>query len=374
MHKFNSKEYYQETLELTRQLCKIPAPSGFEDRRAEFVLNYLKNIGFNDAYIDSAKNVIWKIEGQTNDYVLFMAHTDVVFPDMDELPLIEDEVYLRNPGCGDDTVCVAMLLVCSKYFKQTGFKPRKSLMFSANACEEGLGNLKGSRQIFNDNKNISLMFTFDGVYNHVINRSVGSHRFKVVVKTEGGHSFNDFGKTNAIAVLSSIINNMYQIEVPKKEGAKTTYNVGLMNGGTSINTIAQEVEMFCEYRSDDLESFNIMKANFEKLFADAKKQFTDAEIIVDLVGDRPCMGNLDKKIMAELTEFAKSVQEKHSKVKVDLESGSTDCNIPHSLGIPAICIGTYEGDGVHTREEFLVKESIVAGLDITHDVIFEQAK
>lgn len=374
MKEFNSKELYLEALELTKTITVIPAPSGFEDKRAEFVLNYVKNIGFKDAYIDSAKNVIWKMQGETDDYTLFCAHTDVVFPDMDELPLIEDDECLRSPGVGDDTVCLAMMLICCKYLKETGFKPRKSLLFVANSCEEGLGNLKGSRQIFSDYKNITRMFTFDGIYLHVINKSVGSHRFKITVKTEGGHSYNDFGNKNAIAVMSKLVNKIYEIEVPEKEDSKTTYNVGLFNGGTSINTIAQEVEMFCEYRSDDLECFNIMQEKFKNIFDAIKIEEPKAEIIIDLVGERPCHGNVDKKIMSELTELVKGIQEKHAKINVNLESGSTDCNIPHSLGIPAICVGTYYGGGVHTREEYLEKESIKPGLDITYELIVNQAK
>ncbi len=374
MKEFNSKELYLEALELTKTIAVIPAPSGFEDKRAEFVLNYVKKIGYDNAYIDSAKNVIWKLDGETEDYTLFCAHTDVVFPDMDSLPLVEDDICLWAPGVGDDTVCVAQMLIVCKYLKEIGYKPTKSLIFVANSCEEGLGNLKGSRQIFADNKNITRMFTFDGVFRHVINKSVGSHRFKVVVKTIGGHSYNAFGNRNSIAVMSKIINKIYEIQVPEKEGAKTTYNVGLINGGTSINTIAQEVEMFCEYRSDDLDCFNIMKANFEKIFADIKNEEPEAEIIIELVGDRPCMGIVDKDIMAELSELVKGIQEKYSKGNVALESGSTDCNIPHSLGIPAICVGTYDGGGVHTREESLVKESIEPGLDIVYELIINQSK
>lgn len=374
MREFNSKELYLEALELTKTIAVIPAPSGFEDKRVEFILDYVKKIGYDNAYIDSAKNVIWKLDGETEDYTLFCAHTDVVFPDMDSLPLVEDDICLWAPGVGDDTVCVAQMLIVCKYLKQIGFKPRKSLIFAANSCEEGLGNLKGSRQIFADNKNITKMFTFDGVFRHVINKSVGSHRFKVVVKTNGGHSYNDFGNKNAIAVMSKLINKIYEIQVPEKEDERTTYNVGLINGGTSINTIAQEVEMFCEYRSDDLECFNVMKANFEKIFADIKNEEPDAEIIIDLVGDRPCMGIVDKDVMAELSKIVKDLQEKYAKVEVAPESGSTDCNIPHSLGIPAICVGTYDGAGVHTREESLVKESIEPGLDIVYELIINQSK
>ena len=186
---------------------------------------------------------------------------------------LEDEVYLRCPGVCDDTVCVAILLVYSKYLKQSKYVPRRSLLFSANSCEEGLGNLKGARQLFSDYKNISKMFTLDGSYHHIVNKSVGSHRYKVVVKTEGGHSYNAFGNKNAIAILSQIINKIYEIEVPVNGNSKTTYNVGLISGGTSVNTIAQSAEMLCEYRSDDLKCFDIMKEKFISTFDQVKEKF-----------------------------------------------------------------------------------------------------
>ena len=369
MSEFNSKFYYQETLDLTKELCRIPAPSGYEDKRAEFILKYLNKAGFDNAYIDSAKNVIWSIDGQTEDCTLFMAHTDTVFPDLTELPMTEDDVYLRCPGVIDDTVCVAILLVYSKYLKQTNYKPRKSLLFSANSCEEGLGNLKGARQLFNDYKKISLMFTLDGAYRHVVNKSVGSHRYKVIVKTEGGHSYNAFGNRNAIAILSEMVNKIYEIKVPVNGESKTTYNVGTISGGTSVNTIAQTAEMLCEYRSDDLKCFNIMKDNFSKIFDDIKEKYQTVDIEIELVGDRPCMGQVDQEQMEKLTNLVVSIQSKYIGQEVKIDSGSTDCNIPHSLGISAICVGVYEGAGVHTREEYLKKDSIKNGLDILNELL-----
>ena len=264
MKNFDTQKYYELALDLTKKLCMIPAPSGFEDERAEYIKNYLFEIGYNDAYIDSAKNVIWKLDGETKDYTLFMAHTDTVFPDLEPLPYEDDGTLIKCPGVCDDTVCVAIILAYCKYLKDIDFKAKNSILFSANACEEGLGNLKGVRQIFKDFAGkIKVMFTLDGGYNHIVNKSVGSHRYKVVAETLGGHSFGAFGNLNAILVLSQIINKIYQIEVPKKEGTKTTYNVGTISGGTSVNTIAQKAEMLCEYRSDDNDFLNNMKDKFK---------------------------------------------------------------------------------------------------------------
>ncbi len=372
MKEFDTQKYYELALELTKELCRIPAPSGLEDKRAEYIKNYLNGIGYKDAYIDSAKNVIWKLDGETEDYTLFMAHTDTVFPDLEPLPYEDDGTLIKCPGVCDDTVCVAIILSYSKYLKDIGFKAKNSILFSANACEEGLGNLKGVRQIFKDFAGkIKVMFTLDGGYNHIVNKSVGSHRYKVVAETLGGHSFGAFGNLNAILVLSQIVNKIYEIKVPEKEGTKTTYNVGIISGGTSVNTIAQRTEMLCEYRSDDNDFLKIMKDKFESIFNEVKEKYPDANISIELVGDRPAMGKIDTAILDKYSKMVIDVQQKYTDNEVAMTSGSTDCNIPHSLGIPAICVGVYQGKGVHTREEYLVKESVKIGVNIMNDLFNE---
>ncbi len=375
MKSFATEEYYNLTLKLTEELCKIPAPSGLEDKRAEYIKNYLHSIGYKNAYIDSVKNVIWDIKGNNDTYSLFMAHTDTVFPDLEPLPYIDDGELIKCPGVCDDTVCVAMILAFCKFLKDIDYKAQKSILFSANSCEEGLGDLKGCKQIFKDFANkIDIMFTLDGGYSHIVNKSVGSHRYRVSVKAQGGHSYGAFGRINAIAVLSNIVNKIYQLQVPNKQGTKTTYNVGTINGGTSVNTIAQSAEMLCEYRSDDNECLKLMQDEFNKIFEQAKSEFADATIEIELVGNRPGMGDVLKEKMEKASKMVIEIQEKHSKHEVKESSGSTDCNIPHSLGIPAICVGVYKGAGVHTREEYLEKESIKVGLNVLNDLFMKVSK
>ena len=372
MKEFDTQKYYELALELTKELCKISAPSGLEEKRAEYIKNYLIEIGYKDAYVDSAKNVLWKLEGETQDYTLFMEHTDTVFPDLEPLPYEDDGTLIKCPGVCDDTVCVAIILSYCKYLKDIGFKAKNSILFSANACEEGLGNLKGVRQIFKYFAGkIKVMFTLDGGYNHIVNKSVGSHRYKITAETEGGHSFGAFGRLNSILVLSQIVNKIYQIEVPKKDGTKTTYNVGIINGGTSVNTIAQKAEMLCEYRSDDNDFLNYMKDKFNSIFDEVKAMYPDAKITIELVGDRPAMGKVDAETLEKYSKMVMGIQQKYTSQTVVATSGSTDCNIPHSLGVPAICVGVYEGKGVHTREEYLVKESVKNGVNIMNDLFNE---
>lgn len=362
----------EETFELLKTLCQIPAPSGLEDKRVEFVKSWLEEIGAKGVYVDKAKNVVYPVncEGR-NDITVYMAHTDVVFPDLTPLPFSEDEQKMYAPGIGDDTACLTLLLMTVKYIVQNGLKPNCGVLFVANACEEGLGNLKGIRQLMNDySGRVKEVITFDGGYKHVVDRCVGSHRYELTFETIGGHSFGAFGNPNAIAVMSELITNLYKCEVPKKENCKTTYNVGIVEGGTSVNTIAQSAKMLYEYRSDDKECMAYME-NFFKNEVQKMKDKNISEITVKLIGDRPCGGDVDQTKLNELCEKVISICQKHSGLDCIRESGSTDANIPMSLGIPAVCAGTHISGGTHTREEWIDKKSLEIGAKINAEIVLE---
>lgn len=372
-------EFFDGEVESTKALLKtmtlIPAPSHFEDEKAKFVKEWFENIGAEGVYIDEAKNVIYKLEGEnTSEAVVFMAHTDTVFPF--ETPLVwrEDEKNFYCPGIGDDTCSLAVLMTAVKYIVKKGLKPKKTVLFVANSCEEGLGNLKGSKQIVKDFKSVlNEFYTFDGKFKAVNRRCVGSHRYKITVKSEGGHSFGAFGNTNAIAELSKLVTELYTVEVPKKEGTKTTYNVGTISGGTSVNTIAQFAEMLYEYRSDDRECLAIMKRTFEEKLEKIKAE-SKATFEVSLVGDRPCDGIVDKAAHRRMIDRVKEITEKYTGILCIEKSGSTDCNSASAEGIPSVCLGVYNGGGAHTREEWIEKDSIATGLKIAAELILDYFK
>lgn len=367
-----SEEKFEELLKLHRDLCLIPAPSHYEDERAKYILKYLKDCGVDNAYIDEAKNVICQLGKPSDKIVVFMAHTDTVFPMDTPLNYVDDGEKIHCPGAGDDTGSLAGMLTCVKYMAENGVVPEKTLMFVANSCEEGLGNLKGCRQIFKDyGDKIEYLYSFDSKPFGVTNKSVGSHRYKVTAVTEGGHSFGCFGKRNAISVLAEIINEIYRIEVPKSGDSRTTYNVGIIEGGTSVNTIAQNASMLCEYRSDNVECLSTMEEKFRKIFEKAKENCS--ELKVELVGNRPCMSTeMDKDLLQKITNRAKTIQSKHFGVNAIEKSGSTDCNIPHSLGIPAVALANYSGGGTHTREEWVIKDSFKSGLKVSMELILTE--
>ena len=369
-----SNEKFDELLKLHRELCVIPAPSHFEDERAKYVLKYLKDAGIDNAYIDEAKNVICTLGEPSEKMIVFMAHTDTVFPMDTPLDYIDDGEKIHCPGAGDDTGSLAGMLTCVRYMAEHNIVPKKTLMFVANSCEEGLGNLKGTRQLFKDHGDkIEYLYSFDSKPGGVTNKSVGSHRYKVTVLTEGGHSFGAFGNRNAINVLAGIINEIYKIEVPVIENSRTTYNVGTVEGGTSVNTIAQNASMLCEYRSDNVECLAVMEKKFSDIFEAAKNNCL--ELKVELVGNRPCMSkDMDMEKLQKITDRAKNIQSKHFAVNAIEKSGSTDCNIPHSMAIPAVALANYNGGGTHTREEWVVKESFKPGLRVTMELILTEGE
>ncbi len=361
------KEYISENTSLMfntlKELCAIPAPSHFEHNRAQYCKKWLEDAGATGVYIDEALNVIFPLNCDgSNEITVFAAHTDTVFPDTEPMPYFDDGEKIHSPGVADDTASVVVLLIMAKFFIEKNIMPEKGIMFVCNSCEEGLGNLKGTRQLFKDYEGrVSEFITFDSNIDVITERCVGSHRYEVEVITEGGHSFNAFGNTSAIAELSKLIDGIYSIAVPEKDGAKTTYNVGIISGGTSVNTIAESAKMLCEYRSDDRECLDIMQAKFEEIFESVRSD--KVKVNVTKVGDRPC-SNTDFYKIEKLKEVVVPIIEEVSGKTLKFNSGSTDCNIPLSLGVPALCVGVNMYQGMHTRQEWVEKKSLIPGAEI----------
>ena len=361
------KNFVANNLELMykmiEELCMIPAPSHHEEKRAEYCKARLEEWGAVGVYIDDALNVIYPVNCDGSDNItVFTAHTDTVFPDTEPMPYTDDGEYIHSPGVGDDTASVVVLMMLAKYYLENAIHPCDGIMFVFNSCEEGLGNLKGVRQLFADyDKRVGRFIAFDSKLNVIHDRCVGSHRYLVEAETTGGHSYYDFGTPNAIAVISSLVSDIYKISAPDKAGTKTTYNVGTITGGTSVNTIAQSASVLCEYRSDDKESMDYMQNRFEAIFAENRGE--GVNIKVTQVGSRPC-SDVDEGRMDALRSAVAPVIESVIGESVKYTSASTDFNIPMSLGVPSLCVGVSIYEGMHTREEKLLKTSVAKGLEI----------
>lgn len=361
--------HQQELLQLIRDLCAIPAPSHQEQARAAFCLNWFHANGCPEAFLDEALNVIAPYQvPEEGPVAVFCAHTDTVFPDTQPLPFYEDEYKFYCPGVCDDTANLAILMLCARYIFRNKPKTSIGLIFAANSCEEGLGNLKGSRAIAaRYGSRMKEFITFDGFQLNFLNHiAVGSHRYQVTVKTEGGHSFEAFGNRNAIANLASLIGTLYNVKVPQENGSKTTYNVGIISGGTSVNTIAQEAAMLYEYRSDNKNCLAAMEAMFRQVIEAYRAMGITVE--VERIGERPCGDVEEAKQQALLDRLCQSVR-KITGMEPDCHSGSTDCNIPMSMGIPAVCVSLVNGKGIHTRSEELELSSLPTGCRLCMDVL-----
>lgn len=361
--------HQEEFLSLLEELCRIPAPSGQEDARASFIQNWIDRECKLTAVINDAKNVLLPVNCEnSSDITLLMAHTDTVFPDTDPMPVMRTDTRIASPGVGDDTACVAMLLLLLKYRKQDFYDSQKSFLFAWNSCEEGLGNLKGCRQIMAGYAGrISQVISFDGGVSGICNHAVGSLRYRVSLYTKGGHSYNDFGNENAICAMSCLIAKLYELEVPST--GRNTYNVGTISGGTSVNTIAQSCCCLFEYRSDMHKNLASMDAFFHRTLDVFAKSHPNVKIEWELVGERPCTGDVDPKAQQALTALALDSITRISGAAPFVSSGSTDCNIPLSLGIPSICFGGLMGDGVHTREEYIDIPALMQEARIIEDFL-----
>lgn len=354
--------YQADAAQIIRDLCKLPAPSHHEELRAEYCRKWFAENGFKDVFVDEALNVIAPInDNGSNDITVVMAHTDTVFPDTEPMPFVEKDGFMHSPGVVDDTANLSVLMACSRYYLNNCDPGNKCVLFIANSCEEGLGNLKGTRQIMKDyGKRVKEFISFDSsCMNRYVNLAVGSHRYKVTVRTEGGHSFGAFGNRNAIHVLSSMICSLYTVKVPQVGNSRTTYNVGGISGGTSVNTIAQNAEMLYEYRSDNYECLEKMRIMFNNTIEMYRSMGVTVE--VELLGERPCGIPIDEEKMAVLRNRYLNALKEALGLEAFSGSSSTDCNIPLSMGIPAICFGVVRGSGCHTREEKLEVASLYDG-------------
>lgn len=355
--------FARENLSLAKQTLKelvlIPAATGREEKRAEYCIDWMRRQGITDVFSDEIGNVIWEYQSECRRKVLFTAHLDTVFSEDEPLKLAEEDGIWKCPGIGDNTVNVVLLLMAAKYLQEVRPKLPCGLILSADVGEEGLGNLKGIRGLTDTyEKQLSEVIAFDLYRDKIYPRCIGSVRYRIGTKTEGGHSFLDFGRKNAIAELCSLVTELYQM--CPKAGSRTTYNVGVVEGGTSVNTIAQEASMLFEFRSDSYEELDACEKLLENLIE--KRRCSDVLYTCEMVGKRPCARETDKIRMARITNCCvKTLQAAVGTAPVCSEA-STDCNIPLSRHIPSVCVGFCRGGGAHTREEWLDISTLETGL------------
>lgn len=361
-----ARKVFEKEVSLLRALAQIPAPSGKEDQRAAFVSSWLRDAGATRVEVDAQKNVLcWVSESSDAGVEVFSAHTDVVFNDLTPLPLREEGGRMYAPGVGDDTANLVGLLMGTRWLLAHPKATRgRSILVVANSCEEGLGNLRGTRALYDRyGSRIASHVVFDTTLGNVVREAVGSVRWRVSCDGPGGHSFKAYGAPSAIVELSRLICALDAMELPSS--AVVTRNVGTIEGGTTVNSIAAHAQMLFELRSTSDECLKAACGTFARTVCgfEGSGARSGIRFTTEVVGERPASALVASKALDDLAHKAcDATRAATGSPEVNVAPSSTDANIPLSLGIPAVCLGAVRGKGAHTREEWVETASLEDGL------------
>lgn len=351
-----SAERLDEVCDLAVRICNVPAPTGQEQERARFVAELLRERGY-EPEIDEVSNVYARRGNRGGPVMLVDAHLDTVFPAGTEIDARREGDWLYGPGVGDNSLSIAAMLVMLDILDDLGIETAIDLVATATVGEEGLGNLKGARAAvdrYQERGALAGHLVIDGHLGRVVHVAVGSNRWNVTVTGPGGHSFGAFGTPSAIHGLGRIIAAIADLEVPSDP--KTTFNVGTISGGTSVNTIAASATALIDMRSVDAGELEKLSNAVREIIETAPGPGLETEI--EVVGERPA-GSMPKD-----APFAQLAAEAIRWVGLtpEFQASSTNMNIPVSRGIPTICVGISHGERTHTIHEQVPVAPIPAGL------------
>jgi tripeptide aminopeptidase len=345
-----------QTIEDQIALCEIPAPPFKEAVRAESFRKRLLALGLRNVRTDKAGNVLGDRPGLApRPHLVVAAHLDTVFPEGTPVRPRREGTLLSGPGIGDDCRGLAVLLAVVRALDEAHVQTAGSITFVADVGEEGLGDLRGTRALFSETLKgtIDRFVSIDGAGIGITNEAVGSFRYKVTFKGPGGHSYGAFGIANPVHALGRAIAEIGEFQVASEP--KTTFNVGRVGGGTSINSIAMEAWMEVDMRSAHQPSLVSLDARFHKavdhaLAAENERWGGRGRLTVEteLLGRRPGGHTAsDSSIVQSALSVSRALG-----LEPRLGEGSTDSNVPMSMGIPAITVGGGgRGSGGHSLSE-----------------------
>jgi tripeptide aminopeptidase len=343
------------TIEDQIRICEVEAPPFKETKRAELYAQMFRDAGLTNVRIDKEGNVLGEKRGtQARPHLVFSAHLDTVFPEGTDVKVKRDGTTLRAPGIGDDCRGLAVVLAVARAMVQGKIQTPGTITFVGTVGEEGLGDLRGVKYLFREGMKgqIDRFVSVDGTGLGITNTAVGSLRYRVTFKGPGGHSYGAFGMVNPIHALGRALSRIADFEVPREP--KTTFNVGRIGGGTSVNAIPFEAWAEVDMRSADPAALKALDAKFHKAVDEAvaaeNARWGSKQLTVDkqLVGDRPAGGTPpESPIVLAAVSATKALG-----LMTTLDEGSTDSNIPMNMGVPAITIdGGGRGSGAHALDE-----------------------
>jgi tripeptide aminopeptidase len=368
----------ERVLDLAMAIQQIPAPTFAEGERAKFIEERFISNGVKEVETDKVGNVYAHIPGQGDRLPLVVsAHMDTVFPDTVELSLRRNSNHIYGPGIGDNAIGVAGLFSILWSLDQDLTKKRQKgpaesarrtkqairysipgdLWLVANVGEEGLGDLRGMRAIVDRFQDKPLAYiALEGMaLGQIYHRGLAVQRYRIAVRTHGGHSWVDHGHPSAIHELSSLVNRLLALPIPHQP--RTSLNVGVVSGGTSVNTIASSAEMEIDLRSEDS---RVLEELVERVNGVVRKaDQPGVKIEIEEIGQRPA-GEISRR--HPLVQLAMRIL-REIDMRPYLNIGSTDANIPLSMGLPGICVGITTGSGAHTTDEYINIPPVAQGLE-----------
>lgn len=327
------------------ELNEIPAPPFGEEQRGLRFAEMLREAGLTDVSIDAEGNVIGRRPGSSGDRVVALAaHLDTVFPiETDVTVRVEGDTFYA-PGIGDNTRGLVVVLAILRALQKNDITTDADVLFIGNVGEEGLGDLRGVKHLFREGgPRIDAFIAVDGGHtNRLIYGGVGSHRYRITFRGPGGHSWGAFGRANPHHALGRAIEN-FVIHAPEvtAEGMKTTYNVGRIGGGTSVNSIPFESWMEIDMRSGDQAKLDAIDAVLQRAVLAALEEENAARsrddaltVDVDRIGTRPAaQGDIESDLVQSAAAAMRELG-----IEPDLQISSTDANHPISIGVPAITL------------------------------------
>ena len=368
----------------TIQITEIGAPPFKEEKRAKAYAEMLRQSGLMSVEIDAEGNVIGLRKGTgTGPLIAIAAHLDTVFPEGTHLKVRREGTRLYAPGVGDDSRALAVLLAIVRAMDAAQIQTASDILFIGNVGEEGPGDLRGMKYLFQRGPykdKIKMFISLDpfGPGNDITTAGIGSRRYRVTFKGPGGHSFGSFGLVNPAFALGNAIAKLSKMQVPARP--RTTFNVGVVGGGTSVNSIPFDSWMDVDIRSETKAELNKAVETFTRFMHEAVDEENRArstsqgkiEVEVKLIGDRP-FGEVS--ISAPIVQTASAIIQAFG-MSPSYGMSSTDANIPMALGIPAL---TLESGGTggrnHTLDEWIDVEKApsVKGINVVMGVLFALA-
>lgn len=355
-----------EFVEELIRICQIPAPTFRERQRAQYFASLFDEMG-TAASIDAVGNVQVPVLKKERPHVVLSAHLDTVFS-LETIRVTRKGKVLHAPGISDDSAGLAAMVVLARTLLQSSIPFQGSLTLLATVGEEGLGNLRGVKHFFKENgDNVDFFISLDGSdAERLVIRGLASKRIRVILRGPGGHSWGDAGTANPIHAAGDMLSRIHRVRL--SSDPKTTLNVGIIQGGTSINAIPAEVALDIDLRSEAKEALQKLDAFLTQVVSETTHINPDITSEIRILGERPA-GSISPEHLLVQSAIAAN---RELNLPAKLESGSTDSNIPFSLGIPAITIGVGGKSGkIHTQEEWYDVTDAERGLKRTALLIAE---